>query len=193
MNKKWVLAIALLVFLPMALLAQEVSAEEETTEPSDTTTLIRPSLICFGYLSYDAALKSMPEYASAQKTIQANRTAFEQEMQRVENEFNEKYESFLEGQKDFPRTILLKRQNELQELMKRNLEFKAQAREELQQTEERVMKPVHDRLNEVLAEVAREFSLALIINTDTNACPFIDPRMGMNIQEEVNGYLKSKK
>lgn len=186
MNKKWVLAIALLVvFLPMALSAQEVSAEEEKTEPADTTTPIRPSLICFGYLSYDAALKSMPEYASAQETIQANRTAFEQEMQRVENEFNEKYESFLEGQKDFPRTILLKRQNELQELMQRNLEFKAQAREELRLTEERLMKPVHDRLNEVLAEIAHERNFSVIFNTDSNALPFIDPTHCVNIQEDV--------
>ena len=179
----------LLTFLPWVLPAQ-------TAEPmagkasSDTAMAIRPSLICFGYLSYDATMKVMPEYQDAQQELKTKREAFEQEMQRVEDDFNQKYESFLEGQKEFPRTILLKRQNELRELMQRNLEFKAQARQELQDTEASLMVPVHARLNEVLAEIAKEYGLALVINTDSNACPFIDPRMGMNIQTEVIEYLK---
>ena len=155
----------------------------------DSVGTVQP-VICFGYLSYDAALKSMAEYAQAQDSIRIKREAFEGEMNRVEEEFNQKYESFLEGQKEFPRTILLKRQKELQELMQRNLEFKAQARQELKETEEAQMRPVHARLNQVLAEVAREFGLALVINTDANACPFIDSRLGMNIQSEVEEYLQ---
>ena len=111
-------------------------------------------------------------------------------MQRVEDDFNQKYESFLEGQKDFPRTILLKRQNELQELMQRNIEFKAKARQELKDAETEAMKPLKTKLNEALANVARKQGLALVINTDANACPFIDPTMGVDLQEEVAKLLK---
>ena len=179
------LILFVLTILPLTVLAQtRQPVAGELSADSTTTT------VCFGYLSYDAALMSMPEYAVAQDSIKAEHEAYEKEMKRVEDEFNQKYELFLEGQREFPRTILLKRQNELQELMQRNVDFKAQARQELRQAEERLMQPLHDRLREVLAAVAREFGLALVINTDTNACPFIDPRMGMNIQEEVESYLK---
>jgi hypothetical protein len=32
--------------------------------------------------------------------------------------------------------------------------------------------------------------MALVINTDANACPFIDPAMGRSIEEEVIEYVK---
>ena len=117
------------------------------------------------------------------------RSAFQAEMQRVEDEFNRKYEDFLEGQKDFPRTILLKRQTELQEMMQKNIQFKQQSQDEMKQTEVQLMAPLRIRLNEAIATVARKQKLALVINTDANACPFIEPEMGVNVEEAVMQLL----
>lgn len=178
-------ALFIALFAWMPLLSQAQTAEEPTNQTEPATPLVT-----FGYLSYDAALKSMPDYAAAQDSVRLLTEAFDKESKRVEAEFNAKYETFLEGQKDFPRTILLKRQNELQELMQRNVEFKVQARRELQEAEARLMQPVRDRLNAALAEIALESGFAVVINTDANACPFINPLMGKNIQQEVIDYLK---
>jgi len=82
----------------------------------------------FGYLSYETALKSMPEYALVQQKMKTLQEQFQAETLRVEDEFNRKYEDFLDGQRDFPRTILQKRQSELQELMEKNIQFKEQGR-----------------------------------------------------------------
>ena len=139
----------------------------------------------FGYLSYDLALKSMKEYATVQMRMDSLRSAFNAEMQRVEDEFNRKYEDFLDGQKDFPRTILLKRQTELQEMLQKNLAFKQQLQQELKDTEAQLMAPLRIHLNEAIATIAREQGLALVINTDANACPFIDPAMGVDVNETV--------
>ena len=108
----------------------------------------------------------------------------------MEDEFNQKYESFLEGQRDFPRTILLKRQNELQELMQKNLEFKQQGRRDLEQAETEAIAPLRTLLNETIANVAHKNGLSLVVNTDSNACPFIEPSQSLNIQEEVINLLK---
>ncbi len=139
----------------------------------------------FGYLSYDLALKSMKEYATVQMRMDSLRSAFNAEMQRVEDEFNRKYEDFLEGQKDFPRTILLKRQTELQEMMQKNIDFKQQLQRELTDTEAQLMAPLRIHLNEAIATIAREQGLVLVINTDANACPFIEPAMGVDVNELV--------
>jgi outer membrane protein len=139
----------------------------------------------FGYLSYDLAMKSMTEYATVQMRMDSLRSAFNAEMQRVEDEFNRKYEDFLDGQKDFPRTILLKRQTELQEMLQKNLAFKQQLQQELKDTEAQLMAPLRIHLNEAIATIAHEQGLALVINTDANACPFIDPAMGVDINETV--------
>lgn len=139
----------------------------------------------FGYLSYDLALKSMKEYATVQMRMDSLRSAFNAEMQRVEDEFNRKYEDFLDGQKDFPRTILLKRQTELQEMLQRNVAFKQQSVQEMKDTEAQLMAPLRIHLNEAIATIAREQGLALVINTDANACPFIEPAMGVDVNELV--------
>jgi outer membrane protein len=139
----------------------------------------------FGYLSYDLALKSMKEYATVQMRMDSLRSAFNAEMQRVEDEFNRKYEDFLDGQKDFPRTILLKRQTELQEMLQKNVAFKQQSVQEMKDTEAQLMAPLRIHLNEAIATIAREQGLALIINTDANACPFIEPTMGVDVNELV--------
>lgn len=151
-----------------------------TAQAQDSVQVLR-----FGFLSYESVLKSTPEYGKVQMHMDSLRSAFQAEMQRVEEEFNRKYEDFLDGQKDFPRTILLKRQTELQEMMQRNLEFKHQGQAELQQCEREMMEPLRAKLNEAIATVAREKKLALVVNTDANACPFIDPEMGIDIQEPV--------
>jgi outer membrane protein len=143
----------------------------------------------FGYLSYDLAMKSMSEYATVQMRMDSLRSAFNAEMQRVEDEFNRKYEDFLDGQKDFPRTILLKRQTELQEMLQKNLAFKQQLQQELKDTEAQLMAPLRIHLNEAIATIAREQGLALVINTDANACPFIEPAMGVDVHELVVSKL----
>jgi outer membrane protein len=139
----------------------------------------------FGYLSYDLTLKSMKEYATVQMRMDSLRSAFNAEMQRVEDEFNRKYEDFLDGQKDFPRTILLKRQTELQEMLQKNVAFKQQSVQEMKDTEAQLMAPLRIHLNEAIATIAREQGLALVINTDANACPFIEPAMGVDVNELV--------
>lgn len=155
-----------------------------TAQAQDNTQVLR-----FGYLSYEAALKAMPENAAVLMKMDSLRSAFQEELQRVENEFNRKYEDFLEGQKDFPRTILLKRQTELQEMLQKNIQFKQQSIDELKQTETLLMDPLRTRLNAAIATVAREQHLALVINTDANACPFIEPTMGVDVTEAVEQLL----
>ena len=118
------------------------------------------------------------------------REAYEKELQRAEDEFNRKYEDFLEGQKEFPRTILLKRQTELQDLMQKNLAFKKQGEADLAKAEQELKAPLRTRLNETIAALARQHHLALVINTDSNACPFIEPELGVDLNEEVISKLK---
>lgn len=171
----------------MIFLSVSVMAQEGDSIPQQQVVSLQ-----FGYLSYDSALVSMPDYVAVQDELTRLRQAYEAELQRVEQEFNTKYEDFLEGQKDYPRTILLKRQTELQEMLQRNLQFKQQSVAELEQTRVRLLAPLRIRLNETIATLAREKGLALVVNTDVNACPFIEPLMGVDLNREVERKLNTK-
>jgi outer membrane protein len=144
----------------------------------------------FGYLSYETALKSMPDYAIVQQKLADLRQQFQNETLRVEDEFNRKYEEFLEGQREFPQSILQKRQMELQELMDKNLAFKENSRKELEKAEQDMMAPLKIRLIEVLGKIGRERGYAFIIDTDVKALPFINPAMGHDLNQQVQDALK---
>lgn len=156
------------------------------------TAVARTAALRFGYLSYERVLHAMDDYAVVQKRLSDLRQQFEAEAQRAENEFNQKYEAFLEGMKDFPKTILQKRQTELQKLMEENVAFRERGRQELAATEQQLLAPLRLRLNETLATIGGERGYAFVINTDANACPFIAPQMGEEISEAVLQRLNRK-
>ena len=168
-----------IILLFFAVAALTVSAQTEST------TSFR-----FGYLSYGAALKAMPEYALVEQKLAQLKEQYQAETKRVQEEFNAKYEDFLDGQRDFPRTILQKRQTELQELMEKNIEFKEQGREELAEAERKAMAPLRIRLIETLSTIGREKGYAFIYDTDTKALPFVNITFGEDINQLVQDALK---
>lgn len=144
----------------------------------------------FGYLSYEAALRSMPEYATKQSDMAELYQKYEAEQKRVESDFNKKYEEFLDGQKSFPKTILQKRQSELQEMLDKNVAFKKESLRLLQQAEEDAMAPIKARLADVLSAIGQERGYAFIVNTDEKATLWLNPAMGEDITAIVKEQLQ---
>jgi len=144
----------------------------------------------FGYLSYQAAIKSMADYTMVQQSMTELKAQYQAEAKRVEDEFNRKYEEFLEGQRDFPKSILQKRQTELQELMEKNIAFKNKSNEQLAKDEANAFAPLYAKLNEILAAIGQEKGYAFILDTDVKALPFINPAMGEDINQVVQDALK---
>ena len=137
----------------------------------------------FGHLSYDQVFKSMPEYVLAQANLNDLRGKYDAEMKRVEDEF-------LDGQADFAPTILQKRQSELQELLTKNVAFKAESERLLRQAEADTYAPIREKLQNAIRKVGAEQWYAFILNTDGDACPYIDPEMGEDVTELVIEAMK---
>ena len=144
----------------------------------------------FGYLSYQTAIQSMPDYTLVQQKLADLKAQYQAEAKRVEDEFNRKYEEFLEGQRDFPKSILQKRQTELQELMAKNVAFKNNSLGQLAKDEAEALAPLYDKLNAALAAIGQEKGYAFVLDTDVKALPFINPAMGEDINEVVKNALK---
>ena len=106
--------------------------------------------IQFGYLSYDTVLHEMPAYARAMADLQELRIKYEAEAIRGEEEFQKKFVDFLQGQKEFPPTIMQKRQVELQNLMDNGITFRQQVQKLLAQAEEDMLGGVKKKLNRAI-------------------------------------------
>ena len=137
----------------------------------------------YGYLSYDSVFVAMPEYATMQANLQALRDKYEAEQKRVEDDFNKKYEEFLDGQASFPKSILQKRQSELQEMLDKNIAFKKEGQRLLKQAE-------GEAKADVLAQLGEERGYAFILNTDCNAVPWLNAAIAEDCTETVKALLK---
>ena len=178
------LAVALLLS-PVAVSAQTETTANDSVSPVQANVAIAANHILFGYLSYGEALKQMPLYADAQKSLEQLKTTYKQELDRSEQEFSKLFEEYVDGQKSFPENILLKRQKELQQLLEQTLAFKDETQRLLTNAEAELMLPVNKQLNEAIAKVARQKGLAFVLNTDDNNCPYVNGNMGENITAEV--------
>ena len=164
-----------LLFLAFALVALSASAQ--------------PALR-FGYFSFEQVFHTMPGYAIAKHNMDELRSKYDEETKRVENEFNSKYEEFLDGQRSYAKTILEKRQAELRELMEKNIAFKAEANRLLKQAEDEAFAPLKAKVNEEAQKMGKEKGFAFILNTDNNAAPYLNAEMGEDITAALEEKLK---
>lgn len=176
-----------LFILLFALASLNVSAQ--SSEAVANTPTAQQSFT-FGYLSYSEALKAMPDYAVAEATMAKLKEKFESEAKRSEEEFNKKYEDFLEGQREFPQSILEKRQSELQELMDKNVAFKEESKKLLDEARKDTFAPLHQKLQAILKTIGTNEGLAFILNTDDNAVPFVNAANGKDVTALAKAMMK---
>ncbi len=171
-----------LAFMPMAVSAQQETGAMLGTVSQNTSG----SALSFGYFSYDEVFLSMPGYAIAKHNVDDLRAKYDAETKRAEDEFNIKYEEFLDGQRTFAPSILEKRQAEIRELMEKNVAFKAEAERLLQQAEKSAYAPLKSKIAAALQKIGKAKGYAFILNTDGNAVPYVDTTMG----EDITALLK---
>ncbi len=153
-------------------------------------TKAQENTLRFGYISYKEALKVMPEYNTSLQEIEALKGKYAEELKRVEDEFNVKYEDFLNKQKDFAPSILRKRQAELQDLIKKNVAFKEESQRLLKQAEQESNAVLRTKLNTILTQLGVEHGLAFVLNTDNDAAPYVNKLLGEDLLPFVKETLK---
>jgi len=175
-----------LLFLAFALVTMTASAQQ-TSPALAQQHAVQPALR-FGYFSFEQVFHTMPGYTIAKHNMDELRAKYDAETKRVEDEFNTKYEEFLDGQRSYAKSILEKRQAELRELMEKNVAFKAEASRLLQQAENDAYAPLKAKINEEAQKIGKEKGFAFILNTDNNAAPYLNAEMG----EDITAVLKEK-
>jgi len=167
--KKMFLAFALL------LVATTMQAQDAESTPAPQATQVASPR--YGLIRYDSLLHAMPEYGAMQIRLQQLREKYEDEATYNEAEFKRQFTDYLQGQKDFPQNILLKRQRDLQEAMEKGLAFRHDADSLLRCAATDMERPVRQLLDAAIAAVGRERGYELIVNGDSRAFPFVNPTL----------------
>lgn len=153
-----------------------------------TAIVCAQSQMRYGYVSYNGLLRSMPEYEEAQAQLAELRARYEAEARYNETAFKRMFAEFLQGQKDFPQTILLKRQRDLQEAMEKGLAFRHSADSLLRRAETELYAPLHAAIDSAVKAVGLERGYGYVVNTDERAYVFLHPQ----VAEDATPFVLEK-
>lgn len=154
-------------------------------------TLTAAAQARYGTLRYDSILHEMPEYIQAEQEIKALRGKYQEETAYNERAFKRQFAEFLQGQKDFTQSILLKRQRDLQESFEKGMAYRQAADSLLRQAETDLYQPARKRLDSAITEVAESRGYELIINLDECAFPFVNPAVSEDITPHIMEILNA--
>ena len=140
-------------------------------------TMSAQSTIKYGRLDYDSLLTSMPEYTQVQEQLASLRQQYDKEAAYNEANFKRLFADFLQGQKDFPQNIMLKRQRELQDAMEKSLAFRRSCDSLLVKAEADLLAPLFVKLDAAIQAVGIERGYECIVNTAAGTHPFLHPSL----------------
>lgn len=173
---------------------QGVRAQAEESMQTDTVTQLqtqqqRPRVFVMGQINSNVILPRMPQYLAMLESLKSLKEQYEAEAKKSENDFQRKFEEFMQGQKDFPKTILDKRQNELQIMLETNAEFRIKAQKLLAEAERSMLADVKAELAEAVAIVAQEKGVSIVYDLDDGSVPYIVQGLAADLTVAVMHHL----
>ena len=160
------IALILMLILPMSVFAQK-----------------------FGHIRSQEILIVMPEYTKAQADIQTMQKQYEDDMKRVEQEFQKKFTAFQEEQANLPKNILERRQKELQELNERGMQMQQDAQQQLQQSWMQMLEPIAKKIDDAIKAVGQEGGYVFIFDLNATQIPFINETYATDVTSAVKAKL----
>ena len=173
-------------FVLLACCLQTIKAQTEEVAAKETAVPTEKPI--YGTLRYDSILHAMPEYAAMEVRVKQLRQKYESEAAYNEQTFKRMFSDFLQGQKDFPQNILLKRQRDLQEEMQKGLKFRQEADSIIRAAEANMIAPIRLMLDDAIAAVGEERGYHCIFNRDSQAVPFVR----RSLTEDATPFILAK-
>lgn len=164
---------------------QQDSVAVDSIKPQVAVERPRPRTLVMGSIRTNTILQNMPQYKAMQASMQALREQYEAEARKSEEEFQRKFEEFLQGKDEFPKTILEKRQNELQSILEANANFRIKVQELLAEAEKSLMADVRAEMNDAIAVVAQDKGVSIVFDLDNGSVPYILSGLAVDLTADV--------
>jgi outer membrane protein len=113
---------------------------------------------------------------------------YEDDMKRVQEEFQKKFTAFQEEQANLPKNILERRQNELQQLQERGMQMGQDAQRELEKAWMEMLEPIAKKIDDAIKAVGQEGSYVYIFDLSSTQIPYVSE----TLSTDITGAVKSK-
>jgi outer membrane protein len=121
----------------------------------------------FAHINTQELIAAMPESDSAQAKIEAAYKDLQSQLEAMQVEFNNKYQDYQSKSSTYSDLIKQTKEAELQDLQQRIQQFQQNADQELQKTRAGIFKPILDKANKAISDVAKENNYTYVFDTST--------------------------
>ena len=109
-----------------------------------------------GYTNTDYILSKLPEAKQIESELKTHREQLGAQLQSKQQEFERKYQSFIDGQATMTDVVKNDVQSELQELQASIQKFASEAEKSMQNKQIQLFAPVYEKIDGGIKEVAKE-------------------------------------
>ena len=109
-----------------------------------------------GYTNTDYILSKLPEAKQIESELKTHREQLGAQLQSKQQEFERKYQSFIDGQATMTDVVKNDVQSELQELQASIQKFASEAEKSMQNKQIQLLAPVYEKIDGGIKEVAKE-------------------------------------
>lgn len=169
MLKKFALVIMLM--LPMGVFAQNLK---------------------FGHINAMEIISAMPDYTKAQNDLKALSDQLGKELQRTQEEFNKKYQEFMQTKDSLPANIAERRQKELEDMMQRQQQFQEKAQQDMEKAQNDLMAPIYKKLDDAIKSVGASEGVVYIFDLARTPIPYVNESQSTNLNAKVKAQLGIK-
>lgn len=144
-----------------------------------------------GYINRNELAQQMPEYNDAMKQLEDMRLKYTTEGQKLQEEFQKKYQDYMNQQDTLDAAIRQYKESEIMRLQQSIEEFTRNADSSLQKRQQELMAPVIQKMDQAIRSVGDENGFTYIFDNSVgiiaytssssiNVLPLVKAKLGLN-------------
>lgn len=140
----------------------------------------------FGVVNTETIVSDLPEFKEMQASYEAAAKKYQDEFDNLREKFQKELNEYQAMPEDTPNSIKERRAQELQELDQKMQQFSANAQNELQQTQQRLIQPIMERVRTAINTVGQEGNFTMIFE---NTLPVYTGTDAVDVTPQVRAKL----
>ncbi|RUT73214.1 OmpH family outer membrane protein [Ancylomarina longa] len=126
----------------------------------------------FGHIDSNKLLSIMPEKAEAQKQIQAKAAEYDKQIKDMKAEYQTLVNAYVKDRESLSEAVRADKEKEIQDLTNRMQTFDGFAQQELQKTQNELLKPIFNKASKAIKDVGAENGFTYIFDISTGVILF---------------------
>jgi outer membrane protein len=146
----------------------------------------------FGHINRTELIQALPEFDSATVALEKLRTQFVNELELLQVEFNNKYDTYLKEMKNYTDLVRQTKEQELADFQNRMQNFQNNASSQLQEKQVELFTPVTQKADKAINDVGKENGFIYIFDTSGGQVAYFDESQSINVLQMVKTKLGLK-